>query len=68
MNKAGLKIAWRSLLKDRQYTLLNLFGLAAGLACAILIYLWIFDEWHVDRFNGKDDRLIKVVMYFNMIF
>jgi putative ABC transport system permease protein len=55
------KIAWRNLIKDGQFTLLNLLGLATGLACAFLIYLWIDDELHVDRFNQNEDRLYQVL-------
>ena len=37
------KIAWRSLLKDKQFTLLNVLGLTAGLTCSLLIFLWVSD-------------------------
>jgi putative ABC transport system permease protein len=53
MFRNNLKLAWRYLLKDRAFTLLNLIGLATGLACAIMIYLWVNDEAHVDTFNNK---------------
>ncbi len=56
-----LKMAWRSLVKDRQFTILNLFGLASGLACALMIYLWIVDERRMDKYNLKDDRLYQVM-------
>ncbi|SDG11817.1 ABC transporter permease [Chitinophaga filiformis] len=61
MLKNYIKIAWRNLLKDRQFTLLNLVGLSTGLTCAILIYLWINDEVHVDRFHAMDDQLYQVM-------
>jgi len=50
-------IAWRNLLKHRQFTLLNLLGLSTGLACALLIYLWVQDELNIDTFNKKDSQL-----------
>ncbi len=53
MFRNNIKLAWRYLLKDRSFTLLNLLGLATGLACAIMIYLWVDDEAHVDTFNDK---------------
>ena len=53
MYRNNLKLAWRYLLKDRSFTLLNLLGLATGLACAIMIYLWVGDEAQVDTFNNK---------------
>src|SRR5882757_8755228 len=61
MFKSSLKIAWRNLLKDRQFTFLTLFGLATGLACILLIYLWVNDELHVDKFNEKDSQLYQVM-------
>jgi putative ABC transport system permease protein len=51
----------RGMLRDRQSTLLNLTGLAVGLACAFLIYLWVSDERSVDKFNEKDSRLYLVL-------
>ena len=57
----NLKIAWRSFLKDRQFSFLNLLGLSIGLACTLLIYLWVNDELHVGRFNQKDSQLYQVM-------
>ena len=56
-----LKLAWRNLLKDRQFTMLNLTGLAVGLACALLIGLWIADEWGMEKYNPNDSRLYQVM-------
>ena len=61
MFKNYLKIAWRNLLKDRQFTFLNLVGLSTGLACALLIWLWIADERNVDKYNAKDAQLYEVM-------
>ncbi|MBS1597378.1 MAG: ABC transporter permease [Bacteroidetes bacterium] len=55
------KIAYRNLIRDRQFTLLNMVGLSTGLACALLIYLWLTDEMSVDKFNNNDDRLFAVM-------
>ena len=60
MLKSYLKIAWRNLLKDRQFTLLNLLGLSVGLACTLLIGLWVTDEWHMERYNANDPLLYQV--------
>lgn len=49
------------MLKDRQFTLLNLLGLSTGLACSLLLYLWISDELKVDKYNEKDSRLYQVM-------
>ncbi|UYQ95444.1 ABC transporter permease [Chitinophaga horti] len=58
-----LKIAWRSLLKDRQFSLLNLVGLSTGLATTLLIWLWVSDERQVDRFHQHSDRLYQVMQH-----
>lgn len=63
MLKTNMKLAWRSLKKDRQFTLLNLVGLSTGLACALFIYLWVTDELSVDKFNQNDSRLYKYMEY-----
>jgi putative ABC transport system permease protein len=61
MIKNYFKIAWRNLMRDRQFTFLNLFGLAIGLTCALFIWLWVSDEWKMDRSNSKDDNLYQVM-------
>jgi len=61
MFKNYLKTAWRSLLRDKQGTILNLLGLSTGLACTLLIYLWVSDEYSVDKFNANDSRLYSVL-------
>ncbi|MFT4155865.1 ABC transporter permease [Parafilimonas sp.] len=60
MLKTNLKIAWRNLLKDKQFTLLNILGLSAGLACALLIFLWVSDELSYDKIFANDNRLYKL--------
>jgi putative ABC transport system permease protein len=57
----NLKYAWRYLMKDRQFTFLNVIGLSTGLACTIFIYLWVKDERQMDKFHAKDDRLYQVM-------
>src|SRR6185369_213242 len=61
MFKNHLKIAWRNLLKDRQFTLLNVLGLSAGLACALLIFLWVNDERSYDKFFANDNEVYQVM-------
>jgi ABC-type antimicrobial peptide transport system permease subunit len=55
------KIAWRNLKRDKQFSLLNLIGLSTGLACALLIWLWVSDEISVDKFNANDSQLYQVM-------
>src|SRR5437762_9926172 len=61
MLKNHLKIAWRNLIKDRQFTLLNVLGLSAGLACALLIFLWVNDERSYDKVFASDSQLYQVM-------
>src|SRR5258708_5832039 len=61
MLKNYFKIAWRSLVKTRQSTILNLAGLSTGLACTLLIYLWVSNERGIDKFNANDSRLYLVI-------
>ncbi len=51
------KIAWRSFLNNKVYNSLNILGLAVGMVCAGLIFLWVEDELNFDHFNVKKDRL-----------
>jgi putative ABC transport system permease protein len=53
MVKNYFKIAWRNMMRDRQFTILNLMGLATGIACSLLIYLWVSDELSFDKFHSK---------------
>jgi len=61
MFKNNFKIAWRHLVKDRQFTFLNVLGLSAGLACTLLIYLWVTDELSFDHFNEKDSQVYQLM-------
>ena len=54
------KTTIRNLRKNSTYSFLNIFGLAIGIACAGLIFLWVEDELKFDRFNAKKDRLYFV--------
>lgn len=49
-----IKIAWRNLLKNKVYSLINILGLAIGMTATILIALWINDE--LDRDNNFDNK------------
>ena len=52
-----LKTAFRNLWQNKTNSFLNIFGLAVGIVCAALIFLWVEDELNFDRFNEKKDRL-----------
>lgn len=63
MPRTYIKTSWRHLLNDKQFTALNLFGLTTGLACSLLICLWVTDELNFDKFHEKDDRLYEVMIH-----
>lgn len=60
MIKNYLKTAWRNLVKHRAHSFINLSGLSVGLACSLLILLWVRDELNVDAFHANGARLYKV--------
>jgi len=55
-----LKVALRTLRKQRGFTAINVFGLAVGLACCLLIALYVLDELSYDRFHANADRIYRV--------
>ncbi|HEY5691934.1 MAG TPA: ABC transporter permease [Cyclobacteriaceae bacterium] len=60
MLKNYLKIGIRSLRKNSVYSFIHISGLAVGIACSMLILLWVQDETSYDRFQPKLDRLHQV--------
>jgi putative ABC transport system permease protein len=55
-----LKIAWRNLLKNKAHTFINVTGLSVGMAVAILIGLWIWDELSFNKYFKSYDRIVQV--------
>jgi len=60
MIKNYFKIAWRNFLKNKTFSLINIAGLASGLACFILIALYVADELSYDQYNEKADRIYRI--------
>ncbi|TWR26057.1 FtsX-like permease family protein [Mucilaginibacter achroorhodeus] len=58
-----LKIAWRSLLKHKAFSFINIIGLAVGITAFGLIALYVTDEWSYDRYNTKADRIFRVAQH-----
>lgn len=57
-----LKIAWRNLLNSKIYSLINIVGLATGMAVALLIGLWIWDEVSFDTYHQRYNRLAQAMV------
>jgi putative ABC transport system permease protein len=60
MIKNYFKIAWRNISRNRSHAIINLLGLAIGIACCILIMLWVTDELSYDKWNEKADRIYRI--------
>jgi putative ABC transport system permease protein len=56
-----LKIAFRNIRRHSAYSILNILGMATGLTCAILILLWVYDEWSYDRNFKNAGELFRVI-------
>ena len=63
MLKNYLTVAFRNLLRYKGYSFLNIAGLATGMACSMLILLWVRDELSYDRFHPNVDRLYRIVVH-----
>ena len=66
MLKNYLKIAIRNILRNKTYSLINIIGLAVGVACAITLYLFITDELGYDKYDKNADQIYRV--YVKMFF
>ncbi|HVV55137.1 MAG TPA: ABC transporter permease, partial [Mucilaginibacter sp.] len=60
MIKNYLKTAWRNLVSNKTHSVINILGLSVGLACSLLIFLWVQNELSVDAFFKNNKRLYKV--------
>ena len=59
---SNVRIALRRLRLQKAYAVINVGGMALGLACTLLIFLWVRDELSYDRFHSKADRIYRVVL------
>jgi len=62
-----LKIASRNILKHKGFSIINVFGLAAGLACSTVIILYVFNELTYDRFHQDAHRIYRVAVHMKSI-
>ena len=61
MLKNYLKVAWRAMRRQPGYTAINVLGLAAGLACCLVVVVFVQEERSYDRFHEHADRTYRVV-------
>lgn len=61
MIKNYFKIAWRNLLKNKTFSLINIAGLSIGLACTMLILLYVKDEISFDKFHKNVNNIYRIV-------
>jgi putative ABC transport system permease protein len=66
MFKNYLKTALRHILKHKVYSLINVAGLAVGIACCLLIFLFVRDELAFDRHHENADRIFRLVDGFDV--
>jgi putative ABC transport system permease protein len=55
-----LKVAWRNLVRNKVHTFINMAGLSVGLACSLLILLWVQNELSMDAFHKNGANLYQV--------
>src|ERR1700761_3280702 len=61
MFRHNLILFYRNFKKHKTTFLINLIGLACGLACVLIIYLWVTDELSFDKYHANDSRLYQVM-------
>lgn len=61
MYKSYFKIGWRNLLRNKGYSAINIGGLAVGMSIAMLIGLWVWDEFNHNKYHKNYDRLVQVM-------
>ena len=66
MIKNYLKIAWRNLLRSKTHSFINIAGLSVGMAVALLIGLWIWDELSFNKNFDHYDRIVKLMQHQTM--
>ena len=60
MFKNYFKTAWRNIIRNKGFSAINIMGLALGLACSLMIMLWVNDEKSVDAFHKNNKYLYQV--------
>src|SRR5678816_4844470 len=61
MIKNYLKTAWRNLMKNKMFSFINILGLTIGITVCMMIFLFIMNEFSVDRFHKKGKNIYRVM-------
>ncbi len=61
-----IKITLRNLGKSKVFSFINILGLALGMACTILISMWVLNEFNYDRYHAKAKRIFRVGTVFDI--
>ncbi len=62
MFKNYIKTAFRNIKRYKGYSFINIAGLTVGMACFILIFLWVYDELNYDTFHTQSNRLFRIIL------
>ena len=65
MLKSYLKIALRSLIKNKTYSFINIIGLSVGVAVSLIIFLYVVHEYSYDKFHAKGDNIYRILCKIN---
>src|SRR3982750_4876974 len=65
MIKNYFKIAWRNLMKNKTFSLINILGLTIGITVCMMIFLFIMNEFSVDSFHKNGDNIYRVMRSFD---
>ncbi len=57
------KVAYRNLIRNKLYTIISVFGLGIGIACCMLIYLYVSHEFSFDRFHADADNIYRIIHF-----
>src|SRR6476659_88273 len=60
-----LKIAWRNLVKNKIFSLINILGLTIGITVCMMIFLFIMNEYSVDNFHKQGKNIYRVMRGFD---
>ena len=65
MIKNYLKVAWRNLMRNKVFSLINIFGLTTGITVCLMIFLFVMNEFSVDQFHERGKNIYRVMRSFD---